>query len=161
MTQIMKIIATSSCSKEVMAYFVRREQEIVATSMLEDEKWIDGFLQLSRDRLAARNKLVRKILDEAGIKYYLGSNAGFFLWIDLSPFLPEQTWAGENALTERLIANKVFITDGQAMAAEEPGWYRLIFSQDERVVEEGLERYYCTRPADRSKRFRWSLRLTT
>lgn len=145
----MKIIATSSCSKEVMAYFVRREQEIVATSMLEDEKWIDGFLQLSRDRLAA------------GIKYYLGSNAGFLLWIDLRPFLPEQTWAGENALTERLIANKVFITDGQAMAAEEPGWYRLIFSQDERVVEEGLERYYCTRPADRSRPFCWSLRLTT
>jgi len=110
-----------------MLTYHTNEWEKVATLLLEDEKPIDGFLQLSRDRLARGNELVRQKLDDVGIEYYLGSNAGFFLWLDLRSFLAEQTCAEENALTERSITNKVFITDGQAMSAEEPGWYRLIF----------------------------------
>lgn len=112
----------------------------VAALMLEDEKWIDGFQQLSRERLAAGNKMTRKLLDDEGIKYYLGANAGFFLWLDLRPYLPSKHWAGEKALTQRFLDNKVFVTDGHAMSAEEPGWFRLIFSQDERVVREGVRR---------------------
>ena len=121
--------------------------ETMGILMLEDEKWIDGFLQLSRERLAARNKMVRGLLDEEGIKYHLGANAGFFLWVDLRAFLPpaikddEDQWAREAALSKRFIANKVYLTDGQNMNAEEPGWYRLIFAQEERVIREGMRRY--------------------
>ena len=86
------------------------------------------------------------MLDDEGIKYYLGANAGFFLWLDFREFLPpassadEDPWVRETALTERLVENRVFITDGQNIFAEEPGFYRLIFSQEERVVKEGLWR---------------------
>ena len=129
-----------------MFHWSGNASEMIATTMLEDEKWMDGFLQLSRERLANRNKMVRQILDDEGIKYSLGANAGFFIWADFRPFLPpvsetnDDPWARETALTKRLLENKVFLTDGQTMSAEEPGWYRVIFSQEERVIKEGLRR---------------------
>ena len=127
--------------------------EKVATLMLEDEKWMDEFLALSRERLSKGNVMTRKLLDEQGIKYYPGANAGFFLWIDLRPYLHQldtddvkadgskDLWKAEDELTMKLFANKVFLTNGKEMSAEEPGWYRLIFSQDERIVREGIKRY--------------------
>ena len=121
--------------------------ERVATLMLESEEWMDRFLELSRSRLASRNVLVRKILDDAGIDYHRGNNAGFFFWVDLRPFLPsiesqepEDQWAREEMLMKRFLEQKVFVTNGRALQASEPGWFRIIFSQDERVIREGLKR---------------------
>lgn len=121
--------------------------EKVAILMLEDEQWLSGFLQLSRERLAAGNKLARKILDDEGVGYRKGANAGLFLWIDLRPYLSTPSnsslkarWAAEDELLKQLIENKVYITNGKDMSAEEPGWFRVIFAQDERVIREGLRR---------------------
>ena len=121
--------------------------ERVATLMLEDESWMDDFLNRSRSRLAARNKLVRQILDDEGIQYRKGANAGFFLWVDLRPFLSvpsnastDERWKAEDELSRRLIENKVYITSGKDMSAEEAGWFRVIYSQHERVIREGLNR---------------------
>lgn len=142
--------------------------ERVAILMLEDEKWMTEFLNRSRERLASRNKLVRQILDEEGIQYRKGANAGFFIWVDFRPFLPdlhsigsvegrmeakakaqakerdkpvgENKWKSEDKLLNRFMANKVYVTNGKEMAAEEPGWFRVIYSQDERVIREGLRR---------------------
>ncbi|MCJ1466365.1 hypothetical protein MMC07_004984 [Pseudocyphellaria aurata] len=121
--------------------------ETAAILMLENEQWLGKFLQLSRERLAAGNKLVRKVLDDEGVAYYKGANAGFFMWIDLRSYLSSSSnsslkarWAAEEDLLKRLIENKVYITSGQDMSAEEPGWFRVIFAQDERVIKEGLRR---------------------
>lgn len=129
--------------------------EKIAILMLEDVEWMDNFLQTSRERLAVSNVLVRKILDEEGVEYRKGANAGFFIWIDLRPFLSvssnaslEERWSAETDLFKRMIGNKVFITNGAEMSADEPGWFRVIFSQDERVIREGLKRYV-------SKLFSW------
>ena len=136
----------SAMNTTSMFHWSDNASEMIATLMLEDEKWLDNFLQLSCQRLANRNKMVRQMLDEEGIEYYLGANAGFFIWADFSPFLPpasennDDPWARETALTKRLLENKVFVTGGQFMSAEEPGCYRIIFSQEERVIKEGLRR---------------------
>lgn len=121
--------------------------ERVAILMLEDESWMDDFLRRSRERLAARNLLVHQILDDEGIQYRKGTNAGFFIWVDLRPFLSVSSdassgerWKAEDELMQRLIENKVYITNGRDMSAEEPGWFRVIYSQDERVIREGLKR---------------------
>ncbi|KAI9654444.1 MAG: hypothetical protein M1831_005410 [Alyxoria varia] len=124
----------------------------IATSILEDGAWLDHFLQLSRERLSERNKQTRRILDDAGIKYHLGSNAGFFLWINLQPYLPRETagkpiddgWQREAALSQQFIDNGVYLTEGQGLSSEAPGWFRVIFSQDERVIRAGLERVFKT-----------------
>jgi len=121
--------------------------ERLAIAMLEDEKWMDDFLMLSCAKLAKRNLMVRKMFNDEGIKYYPGANAGFFLWLDLRPFLPDKSrsaddneWDREAALTKRLFEHKVYITAGTALNSEEPGWYRLIFSQDETILQEGFRR---------------------
>lgn len=121
--------------------------EKLAALMLEDEQWLSGFLQLSRERLATGNKLVRKILDYEGVAYRKGANAGFFIWIDLSPYLSTSSnssmtarWAAEEELLKELIENNVYITNGKEMSAEEPGWFRVIFAHNESVIKEGLRR---------------------
>ena len=136
-----------SLSAMSMFHWAGNLSEKITTLMLEDVEWMDDFLQKSKSELGRRNALVRKMLDEQGIKYYLGANAGFFLWLDLREFLPvvegsedQEGWDREEALTGRLVKNRVYITDGRILSAEEPGWYRLIFSQEEKVVEEGLKR---------------------
>lgn len=121
--------------------------ERVAILMLEDESWMDEFLNRSRSRLAARNKLVRQILDDEGIQYHKGANAGFFLWVDLRPFLSvpsnasaDERWKAEDELSRRLIENKVYITSGKDLSAAEAGWFRVIYSQHEKVIREGVKR---------------------
>ena len=41
---------------------------------------------------------------------------------------------------ERLMAQKVFIANGEAFAGEEPGWFLVVFSQQRTYMEEGLRR---------------------
>ena len=140
----------------------------LAYQMLEDEEWTDTFLKTSQKLLADRNVFTRQLLEKNGLDYVKGSNAGFFLWVDLRAFLRKKSsrseganpqgnldteiaaeldntslddaWGAENELTKRMADNKVFLTPGQSMFAEEPGWYRLIFSQGIPILEEGIKR---------------------
>ncbi len=70
-------------------------------------------------------------------------NAGLFILIDLSLFLPSDPgMAGtekERALSNRLLDAGVFLAPGEEKA-EEPGWFRLVFSQTRGDLEEGLRR---------------------
>lgn len=120
--------------------------ETVATHMLEDQAWLEEFLATSRSRLAHNNKLTRQLLDEQGIEYHTGANAGFFIWVDLRPYLAKtgasDGWAAEKKLLESMLARKVYINDGESLSAEEPGWFRIVFSQEERTLREGLRRVF-------------------
>ena len=40
----------------------------------------------------------------------------------------------------RLMAQKVFLADGETFAGEEAGWFRVVFSQKGEYVVEGLRR---------------------
>jgi 1-aminocyclopropane-1-carboxylate synthase len=76
---------------------------------------------------------------------YLHSNAGFFLWIDLSPYLSPRnpdsaSWAAEKELKTRLSEAGVEISPGLGNKAERPGWFRVIFSVERDILEEGLRR---------------------
>lgn len=62
-------------------------------------------------------------------------NSGFFLWIDLSPFLEFQDgdrddkdlWEAERMLSSKLLKAGVEMSTGFAYHNEKPGWFRLIF----------------------------------
>lgn len=124
--------------------------EKIAIAMLEHREWMAGFLETSRRRLAEGNKLTRSLLGEMGIPFRAAANAGFFIWADLRKFLKDENgawlegradgWEAEKVLSKKLIEEKVFIMDGGSQAAEEPGFYRVIFSHDERTMREGLRR---------------------
>ena len=125
--------------------------------ILENEKWLDGFFRRSRARLTSAYQLATKLLDNEGIGYLKGSSAGFFLWVDLRPYLDAYTssagkggktknttiearWEAEAELAAKFSAANVSINAGRNFASPEPGWFRVIFSQEEKTLREGLRR---------------------
>ncbi|KAL6352886.1 hypothetical protein LRP88_13360 [Fusarium phalaenopsidis] len=62
----------------------------IGSAMLENREWRHAFIEGSRAKLAQAYKHVTKGLTDIGIRYLPGSNAGFFVWIDLSPYLPSE-----------------------------------------------------------------------
>lgn len=51
-------------------------------------------------------------------------------------------WEREQALVKKMIEHKVFFTAGQELTAEEPGYFRVIFSNDERTIRTGFKRLF-------------------
>lgn len=111
----------------------------IASLMLENTKFVDDVIGYSRSKLAENYRMVTNLLDAAAIGYWRGGNAGFFLWIDLSPFLSESQDA-EEELARRVLDGGVFLNPA-AEFAEKPGWFRLIYSQDAVKIKEGVRRY--------------------
>ncbi|KAJ6126705.1 Pyridoxal phosphate-dependent transferase major region subdomain 2 [Penicillium sp. IBT 18751x] len=113
----------------------------IGMAILEDQAFVESFTAKTREGLAARYKLTTSILDQAGIKYAKGGNAGFFIYVDLSPFLPDghTTREQEFALAEKFVEAGVFLHPGEEHG-KDAGWFRLVFSQEENALKEGLRR---------------------
>lgn len=120
--------------------------DAIATAMLENEEWLAGFLEESRKGLGKMSALTRQALREGGIPFWEGSRAGFFLWIDLRARLAgtgkADAWEAEREINQRFTDAGVFVTPGEGMRAEEPGWFRIVFSWDEPTLKEALERMF-------------------
>jgi hypothetical protein len=70
-------------------------------------------------------------------------NAGFFVYIDLSPYLPSEQGLSprerEFILAQRLVDAGVFLHPGEEHS-KDVGWFRLVFSQEEITLKEGFRR---------------------
>ncbi|KAI0405233.1 PLP-dependent transferase [Xylaria palmicola] len=103
------------------------------------------FLEKSRARLLRDRLLAESLLSQAGIRFHDQGNAGFFIWLDLSPFLPiaeakGDGWLAQRLLSERLEQAGVSMSTGEAYRAPEPGRFRVVFSLDEESLKEGIQR---------------------
>ncbi|OTA36714.1 hypothetical protein BTJ68_03362 [Hortaea werneckii EXF-2000] len=138
--------------------------ELLACGLLEDDAWLEAFFERSRRRLAEGREFAGGLLREKGVPFYGEAGAGFFLWVDLRGWLPlplpsasasgsevggegkgkgkEEGKKREKILVDRMMEKKVFLTPGMDMFAEEPGFFRLVFSQEEDVIREGLRRVF-------------------
>jgi aspartate/methionine/tyrosine aminotransferase len=119
--------------------------EAIGITMLEDEAWMESFLKTSQRRLGERAALARSVLDDYNIPYAKGACAGFFLWVDLRSFLVNEkgdkvTWGDERALVKKMKEKRVYLTNGEALSSEEPGFFRFCFVKNELEVREGLKR---------------------
>ncbi|EDU45581.1 Aspartate tyrosine aromatic aminotransferase [Pyrenophora tritici-repentis] len=114
--------------------------DAIATVMLEDEEWHTQFLAKSARVLNEHQSIAAKGLDAAGIPYNRKSNAGFFLWIDLSACLKAREWDAEDELKLQLYNFGLEMSAGNAYHDEEPGKFRFIFSVDKDMLEEALRR---------------------
>ncbi|KAK4502815.1 hypothetical protein PRZ48_006241 [Zasmidium cellare] len=120
---------------------------IVATEILEDEEWLERFFAESKRTLKSRFELTKKLLKEKDVGWYEGSVAGFFLWADFSRYLKamgKEDFETEMQLFETFIKRKVVIIPGGMLRCEEPGWFRIMFAQDERILREGMKRVFQT-----------------
>lgn len=69
-------------------------------------------------------------------------NAGFFVYIDLSPYLPSANLPPkerEFILAQKILDSGVFLHPGEEHS-KDVGWFRLVFSQKEDTLKEGLRR---------------------
>ncbi|KAF2964933.1 hypothetical protein GQX73_g8650 [Xylaria multiplex] len=117
----------------------------ITASLLEDQDYIRSFLDKSRARLLQNRLAAESLLSEAGIAFHDAGNAGLFMWIDLSPFLPVaetngDSWAAQRLIAERLEQAGVILQSGESYRAPEPGWCRLVFSLEEESLREGIRR---------------------
>ncbi|KAI0909023.1 PLP-dependent transferase [Ustulina deusta] len=117
----------------------------LAASLLEDRGYVRSLLEKSQTRLLRNRLLAESLLSEVGFDFHNDGNAGFFIWLDLSPFLPVKEtngdgWAAEELLSERITKEGVTMATGRAYQAPEPGRFRFIFSLDEETLREGIRR---------------------
>lgn len=115
----------------------------MASALLEDRQWCRAYIETVRERIAAAHKHVTALLREAGIPFLPGSNAGFFVWVDLSSHLPKELLGEENpefALARKLYDAGIFLHPREEHAGR-PGWFRLVYTQDPDVITEGMKRY--------------------
>ncbi|EGX92358.1 aspartate aminotransferase, putative [Cordyceps militaris CM01] len=114
----------------------------MACALLEDRVWCRAYIDRMRARIKDAHAHVAAQLRAAGIPFLPGSNAGFFVWIDLSAYLPTELDGEENAdfaLTKKALAKGVFVQPREEHA-NKPGWFRLVYTQDPEIITEGIKR---------------------
>jgi 1-aminocyclopropane-1-carboxylate synthase len=119
--------------------------ESIAITILEDDEWIESFVKTNQASLGKCAAVARSALEDYGIPYAPGASAGFFLWIDIRKFLgnddPEKaTWEHERVFKKQMLAKGVYLTSGEGLTSEYPGFMRFCFVKDEVEVKLGLKR---------------------
>ncbi|KAI1385379.1 acc synthase [Hypoxylon trugodes] len=117
----------------------------LAAKFLEDQKYVAEFLKKSQSLLLRNRLLAEDLLSQAGINFHRKGNAGLFIWLDLTPFLPlKETdgdgWAAERLLSKRLNEAGVIMATGEAYHAPGPGRFRLVFCFEDAILKEGIRR---------------------
>ncbi|KAF2262072.1 putative aspartate aminotransferase [Lojkania enalia] len=117
----------------------------IATAMLTDGEWCRSFLSKSRQCIADAYKFTTSRLRRMGVRYLEGGNAGFFVYIDLSSYLPLESEGlsdreREFKLAQELVDAGIFLHPGEEHGLK-LGWFRMVYTAVERqVLEEGLRR---------------------
>ncbi|KAK4865261.1 hypothetical protein LT330_001884 [Penicillium expansum] len=114
----------------------------IGTAILEDQAFVSSFTAKAKQGLASAYRLTTSVLNKEGINYVKGGNAGFFVYVDLSPYIPADGALSprnrEFALAQRLVDAGVFLHPGEEHSRD-IGWFRLVFSQEEDTLKEGLD----------------------
>ncbi|KAK2600186.1 hypothetical protein QQS21_005060 [Conoideocrella luteorostrata] len=124
----------------------------VVANFLEDGPWIDAYIEKNRQGLADSYEHVVRWAREHGIQYAPGVNAAFFLWVNLgAEYEKKHNGTGTGAagvkhkdldqtVVDALLEARVFLASGLHFGAEEPGWFRIVFTQRRDHLDEGLRR---------------------
>ncbi|KXJ88829.1 putative aspartate aminotransferase [Microdochium bolleyi] len=125
----------------------------IATAMLEDRDWCRQYLDKTRTGLAKAYEHATAGLENIGVDYVRGGGAGFFVFIDLSPYLAHSSdsevgpfreeeqgpSAAEVALVRKMIDNGLYLAP-RGESYSKPGWFRFVFSHEPHVIDEALRR---------------------
>lgn len=155
-----------ACKSTGLYTYASSLSDTLIADLLEDEVFVNKYIRTNQERLSDAHKFAVEILRRHNIEYATGANAAFFLWVNLGKAYlekhPEEVTKfsnlkihenetsdsrgsnGPSTLTmtiyDKLMAKKVFLASGDVTGAEEPGWFRLVFSQPREYLELGLRR---------------------
>ncbi|KAJ4358324.1 uncharacterized protein N0V89_002906 [Didymosphaeria variabile] len=123
--------------------------ENAAVAILADFGFLASYIKTNQKRMSAAYAHAVDLLRKHDIEYTPGANAAFFLWINLGKKYLEALGGAArgksmgsitNEIFQRLMKKKVFLVLGDVAGAEQPGWFRMVFTQPSRSVEEGVSR---------------------
>ncbi|KAJ5691888.1 hypothetical protein N7462_001311 [Penicillium macrosclerotiorum] len=134
----MKAISLYSYASGVSDYLVSR--------LLEDTQFTESYIQENQKRLSESYAYTVAFVRQHGINYAPGSNAAFFLWVnlgskyrDLHPGEVGVDGVGDRIM-RLLLKHKVFLASGALFGSEKDGWFRIVFSQSRDHLDEALQR---------------------
>ncbi|XP_031138409.1 1-aminocyclopropane-1-carboxylate synthase-like protein 1 [Sander lucioperca] len=108
--------------------------------LLQDREWISKeFLPENRRRLKAAHSYLTGELQSMGIPY-LDRHAALYVWADLRKFLREPSFEEELSLWKGFLRHKVVVSCGQAFCCSTPGWFRIVFADQQHHLQLGLKR---------------------
>ncbi|KAG5839062.1 hypothetical protein ANANG_G00200940 [Anguilla anguilla] len=108
--------------------------------LLRDRDWVSReFLPQNRARMAAAHRYVSGALRGLGIPY-LHRSSGFYIWADFRKALSEQSFLAERKLWQCFLRHKVLVSPGEAFSCATPGWFRIIFTDQEERLQLGMQR---------------------
>lgn len=109
--------------------------------LLQDREWINSeFLPENRSRLKRAHSFLTNELKSLGIPF-LDRPAALFVWADLRKYLREFTFEDELSLWRCFLRHKVVLSCGQAFSCSTPGWFRIVFADQQHHLELGLRRF--------------------
>ncbi|KAJ7004151.1 hypothetical protein D5086_007022 [Populus alba] len=163
--------AVVSCARKMSSFgLVSSQTQHMIASMLSDDEFVGKFIRESKRRLAARHRIFTYGLAQVSIKCLKTSNAGLFLWMNLSGLLKENTFESEMALWRVIIHEvKLNVSPGCSFHCTEPGWFRVCFANmDDQTMQVALSRIrtFVNKDVDTKKpkktlRWQGSLKLTS
>eukprot|EP00741_Cyanophora_paradoxa_P021389 tig00021350_g20648.t1 len=101
---------------------------------------LDGalrFLASHQARLLAAHDRTVAVLADLDVPR-VPASAGLFVWAKLAP--EAESEEDEARVFEALGSEGVYVMPGAQFHCPEPGWFRIVFAQEEGVLEEGLRR---------------------
>lgn len=123
--------------------------ENAVRAIISDQAFVEHYISTNRRRLSAAYEHAVGLLQEHNIEHESGPTAAFFIWLNLGKKYamqhPEST-ADRDALKvarvvrDEVARQKVFLVGGDAMGAEQPGWFRMVFTQPPEIVTEAVRR---------------------
>lgn len=107
---------------------VSHPMQAVVAGLLDDEQFLDEFLETSRTLLKISKNIVTNALDGINVPY-VKAQAGIFLYCDFSSLLPDNSFEGEAQLAT-LIQNeaRVVMTPGESQRDPNPGQFRICYA---------------------------------
>ncbi|KAJ5963092.1 aspartate aminotransferase [Penicillium waksmanii] len=110
----------------------------VGTSLLLDDTFTREYIATNQIRLAESYRFATEFLQSHHIQY-VECNAAFFIWMNLGAAVKNRTASDKDILT-RLRKERVYVAAGTNYAAEEAGWFRMVFAHPQTLLSEGLNR---------------------
>lgn len=114
-------------------------KENVAT-ILEELEWCRYYINIYKRRLAVYYNVCVNGLRKKGVEVRK-CHAGHFLWVDLR-HLCAKSFDGEKQLFNYFMNTfRLYIGPGEEFFCDDPGWFRIVFTQRPANLEEGLKRF--------------------
>ena len=116
-----------------------------AANILEDDNFTERYIKENQRKLSEHHKIAATWAKEHDVEYKPGVNAAFFLWVNIGQaYLKRHPGFKINDVSDHvmqlMLKQKVWLASGVQFGAEDPGWFRIVFSHQPHHLYEGLRR---------------------